>query len=217
MSSMVNKNSLFLYDAGKVLWIKGTKSNSDDSMFLARYSLATLEHYRRVTLSLKGGCEEYNFTLKFKTIEAIACNLPTLPRLCSSCWGKGWASYQIFKKERLDSVSILTDEVAESFIRKIPATNRSSARKLCISKAKHSSLRHVRVGYKDKKPVSDFHQNIGVSCNSELKLWKFKDLSVKSTEKALQDEWMYVANAAKLWNFSRRFQLNYETFPFWIL
>ena len=51
-------------------------SNSDDSMFSARYSLATLEHYRGVTLSLKGGCEEYNFTSKFETIEAIVCNPP---------------------------------------------------------------------------------------------------------------------------------------------
>ena len=32
-----------------------------------------------------------------------------------------------------------------------------------ISKAVHSSLRHVRAEYKDKKPdVSDFHRNIGV-------------------------------------------------------
>ena len=41
---------------------------------------------------------------------------------------------------------------------------------------------------------------------------KIKVLCVKSTEKVLQDEWMYVATTAvvKLWDFSRRFQLNYE-------
>ena len=34
---------------------------------------------------------------------------------------------------------------------------------ICISKAGHSSLRHVRAEFKDKKPdVSDFDRNIGV-------------------------------------------------------
>ena len=63
-----------------------------------------------------------------------------------------------------------------------------------VSKAGHSSLRHVRAEFKDKKPdVPDFHRNIGVWCNFKL-------------------NWLYVANTAivKFWNFSRRFQLHYE-------
>ena len=60
-----------------------------------------------------------------------------------------------------------------------------------ISKAGHSSLRFDLVEYNDRKPyVLDFHRSIGVWCNSELKLPKFKDLRIKSTEKVLQDEWM---------------------------
>ena len=60
---------------------------------------------------------------------------------------------------------------------------------MCISKVGHSSLRHIRAEYKDKKPdISDFHRNIGVSCNTKLKLPKFEDLCIKSTENVLQDE-----------------------------
>ena len=59
---------------------------------------------------------------------------------------------------------------------------------MCISKAGHSSLRHVRAECKDKKPdMSNFHQNIEVWCNSKLKLPKFKDLCIKNTEKVIQD------------------------------
>ena len=66
---------------------------------------------------------------------------------------------------------------------------------MCISKAGHYSLRHVRAEYKDKKPdVSDFHRFIGVSRNFKIKLPNLKDLCIKSTEKVLQDECMYVVN-----------------------
>ena len=45
--------------------------------------------------------------------------------------------------------------------RKIPVTNGSSAPNIYVSKAGHSSLRHVRAEFKDKKPdVPDFHRNI---------------------------------------------------------
>ena len=58
-----------------------------------------------------------------------------------------------------------------------------------ISNAGYSILRYIRAKYKDKKPdVSDSHRNTGVSCNYQLKLTKFKDLCIKSTEKVLQDE-----------------------------
>ena len=68
---------------------------------------------------------------------------------------------------------------------------------MCISKAGHSILRYTRAEYKDKKAdVSDSHRNTGVSCNYKLKLPKFKDLCIKSTEKVLHDESMYVANTA---------------------
>ena len=65
---------------------------------------------------------------------------------------------------------------------------------ICISKAGHSSLKHVRAEIKDKKPdVSDFDRNVGVWFNFKL-------------------NWLYVSNTAiaKFWNFSRRFQLHYE-------
>ena len=39
-------------------------SNCNDFMYLAKYSLATPELYRRLTVSLKGECEEYHFTSK---------------------------------------------------------------------------------------------------------------------------------------------------------
>ena len=66
---------------------------------------------------------------------------------------------------------------------KDPSTERFQRTKI------HSSLRHIRAEYKDKKPdVSDFHPNIGVSCNTKLKLPKFEDLCIKSTGKELQDE-----------------------------
>ena len=85
-----------------------------------------------------------------------------------------------------------------------------------ISKTGHSSLRHVWKEYKDKTPdVLHFHRNIGVSCNSKLSLPKYKDLCIKSTEKVLKDEWMYVANTEilKLKNVSRNFQLNEILLP----
>ena len=68
---------------------------------------------------------------------------------------------------------------------------------MCISKAGHSILRCIRAEYKDKNPdMPDSHRNTGVSCNYKLKLPKFKDLCIKSAEKVLQDELMYVANTA---------------------
>ena len=69
---------------------------------------------------------------------------------------------------------------------------------ICISKANHSFLK--------------IYQKAGVSCNYKLKWPKFKDLCIKSTEKELQDEWMYVGNTliVKRWNFSRRFKLDYD-------
>ena len=80
---------------------------------------------------------------------------------------------------------------------------------MCISKAGHSILRHVRVEYKDKKRMECVM--CGVWCNSRLPLPKFKDLCVRSRcGKNNQDEWMYVTPIVKLWNFSGRFQLNYE-------
>ena len=58
-----------------------------------------------------------------------------------------------------------------------------------ISKAGQSSIRHVRVEYKDETPdVSDFYRNIRVWCNFKLKLPKSKVLCIKSTEKVLQDK-----------------------------
>ena len=96
---------------------------------------------------------------------------------------------------------------------KILVTNGSSAPVMCISKAGNSRLKHVRAEYKDEKPdVSNFYRNIRVWCNFKFKLPKIKDLCIKSTEKVLQDEWMYAVNTSivKLWNFSSRFQLNYE-------
>ena len=95
----------------------------------------------------------------------------------------------------------------------IPATNGSSASKYVHLHTGHSILRYIWAEHKDKKSdVSDSHRNTGVSCNYKLKLPKFKDLCIKSTEKMLQDEWMYLANTAivKLWNISRRFQFNYK-------
>ena len=60
---------------------------------------------------------------------------------------------------------------------------------MCIFKAGQYSLRHLRAEYKDKKPdVSDFHRNIEASFNSKIKSPKLKDLHIKSTENALQDE-----------------------------
>ena len=63
---------------------------------------------------------------------------------------------------------------------------------MCKSKPGHSSFRHAQVEDKGKKPgVSDFSRNTGVWCNSKFKLPKFKDFLIKTTEKVLQDEWMY--------------------------
>ena len=59
---------------------------------------------------------------------------------------------------------------------------------MCIIKAGLSSLRYVREEYKDKVPdVSDFHRNIGTSCNSKFNLPKFKDLCLKSKKELLKD------------------------------
>ena len=60
-----------------------------------------------------------------------------------------------------------------------------------ISKGGPLSFIQVWAEYKDKEP--DSHQNIGTSCNSKLKLTKFKDLFIKITENLLKYEWMYVS------------------------
>ena len=52
-----------------------------------------------------------------------------------------------------------------------------------ISKTGPSSLRRVWAEYKDEVPdVSDYHQNIGTSCNSKLKLPNLK-ISVSKLQK----------------------------------
>ena len=58
-----------------------------------------------------------------------------------------------------------------------------------ISKAGPPSLKHDPAKYKDRVlDVSDSHRNIGTSCNSKLKLLKFKDLCIESLEKLHKDE-----------------------------
>ena len=63
---------------------------------------------------------------------------------------------------------------------------------ISIPKAGLSSLRPGQAEYRDKiNDVSDSHQNIETSCNSKLKLPKFKNLLIKNTEKIIKDEWLY--------------------------
>ena len=56
MSSMVNNNSLFLHDAGKVLWIKGTKCGAlRDSVPFAQFKKRKKHLWRRVNFSKVAG------------------------------------------------------------------------------------------------------------------------------------------------------------------
>ena len=74
------------------------------------------------------------------------------------------------------------------FNRKIPATNASSAPKICSStRLFFSSFRYIRAEYKDKVPdVSYPRRNIGTLCNSKLKQSKFRDLCTESIEKLVK-------------------------------
>ena len=58
--------------------------------------------------------------------------------------------------------------------------------------------------------MPDSHRNAVVPCNYELKLPKFKDLCIKITEKALQDDWMYVDNTEVVKDFASRFEYSYS-------
>ena len=62
--------------------------------------------------------------------------------------------------------------------------------KKCFANAGPTSLKDVWPKYKNKLPVvSDSYQNIGTPCNSKP---NFKDTCIKSTEKLVKDEWIYV-------------------------
>ena len=97
-----------------------------------------------------------------------------------------WLIY--FKLQRNgteNGLSNIKDPSTERFQLQMAVLHQS----MCIAKAAHFNSRHVWVEYENKNlDVSDFYQNIGVWCNSKLKLPKSKDSCIKSTEKVLQDE-----------------------------
>ena len=78
---------------------------------------------------------------------------------------------RIQRNETGNGSSNIKDLLTETFQLQIPVLLQSK----CISKAGFSSLRQVWAEYKDKVPdVSDSDRNIGISCNSKVKLPNLK-------------------------------------------
>ena len=98
------------------------------------------------------------------------------------------------KNETKNRLSNIKDPLTERFEVQILVLHQS----MCMCKADSSSLRHVW----------DSHSNIGTSCNSKLKLPKFKDVNMYQNYRRNTQRWMNDCNTPiiKLWNFSWEFQ-----------
>ena len=91
----------------------------------------------------------------------------------------------MLQTETENESSITKDTSTERFQPQIPVLQRN----MSISKAGPSSLKDDRAEYKDKSPdVSDSHRNIRTMSNLNLKLSKFNNLCIESTEKLLKDQ-----------------------------